>query len=342
MLILVTGGAGYIGMHAVRTLLQAGYRVVVLDNLLYGHRDCVEKQGVPLVEGQVGDRALLDQLLSGEHPACDGEPVQAVMHFAAFAYVGESVAKPDLYYRNNLGDSLVLVEALLAEGDRRGTSPPPIVFSSTCATYGHVLPEQIPITEDCPQNPINPYGRSKWMVEQVLLDCWKAHGLSHIIFRYFNAAGADPAGDLGEDHTPETHLIPLAFDVVLGRLPCLTIHGDDYSTSDGTCVRDYIHVLDLAEAHLLGLQQLLNGRRGSHVYNLGNGVGYSVQQVIDTTRAITKRVLSCHAGPRRPGDPPILVASSEKARTELGWQPHYPQLETMISHAWHWHRKRLV
>ena len=232
---------GFIGSHAVRALRRAGYQSVVLDNLVYGHRRIVEEVlEAPLVVGQVGDRVLLDQLLSGQHPATDGAPVQAVLHFAAYAYVGESVADPAKYYRNNVGDSLVLLEALKMEGERRGEAPLPLVFSSTCASYGTPDADQIPIAEGCPQRPINPYGRSKAMVEQAITDFGTAYGLPSVIFRYFNAAGADPAADLGEHHTPETHLIPLLLDVMLARKPYLQIFGDDYPTPDGTCIRDYI------------------------------------------------------------------------------------------------------
>lgn len=338
MTILVTGGAGYIGSHAVRALQRQGLRVVVLDNLVYGHRQIVEQVlQVPLVVGQLGDRALLDQLLSGEHPSTAAEPIHAVLHFAAYAYVGESVADPALYYRNNLGDSLTLLEALLAEGRRRGGPPLPLVFSSTCASYGIPDPNQIPIAETCPQRPINPYGRSKWMVEQLIADFAAAYGLPSVIFRYFNAAGADPAGDLGENHTPETHLIPLVLDAMSGRIPYLQIFGDDYPTADGTCIRDYIHVSDLAEAHVLGLRKLL-AEGGNQVFNLGNGIGYSVQQVIDSAKAVTGRGLLAQVAPRRPGDPPVLVASAERARRELGWKPCYPELSTILSHAWAWHQ----
>lgn len=336
MTILVTGGAGYIGSHTVRALQRAGQKVVVLDNLVYGHRRIVEEVlQVPLVVGQVGDRQLLDQLLSGSHPATAGGPIEAVLHFAAYAYVGESMADPAKYYRNNLGDTLTLLEALVAEGQRRGTAPIPIVFSSTCATYG--IPEQLPITETTPQRPINPYGRSKWMVEQLIADFAAAYTLPSVIFRYFNAAGADPAGGLGENHTPETHLIPLVLDAMSGRTPYLQIFGEDYPTADGTCIRDYIHVSDLADAHVLGLHKL-QAEGGSHVFNLGNGTGYSVQQVIDTAKAVTGRGLLAHVGSRRHGDPPVLVASAERARRELGWQPRYPELSTILSHAWHWHQ----
>ncbi|WP_094556011.1 UDP-glucose 4-epimerase GalE [Synechococcus sp. 1G10] len=337
MTLLVTGGAGYIGSHTVRALQKAGFKPIVLDNLVYGHLRIVEEVlGVPLVVGQVGDRALLDQVLSGEHPACGGEPVQAVLHFAAYAYVGESVQDPAKYYRNNLADSLTLLEALV-EPVRSGTGTAiPIVFSSTCATYG--IPDTVPITEDTPQNPINPYGRSKWMVEQLLSDFGAAYGLPSVIFRYFNAAGADPSGDLGEDHTPETHLIPLVLEAMAGLRLGVQIYGDDYPTPDGTCIRDYIHVCDLADAHVLGLELLL-ASGGQSVYNLGNGTGYSVQQVLDVARKVTERGLLAHVAPRREGDPPVLVASAEKARRELGWMPAYPDLETILSHAWVWHQR---
>jgi UDP-glucose 4-epimerase len=259
MRVLVTGGAGYIGSHAVRALHRAGHQPVVLDNLVYGHEDIVTKVlKVPLVLGQVGDRDVLESLLRGRHPnlvgtALEGRPIEAVLHFAAYAYVGESVQDPAKYYRNNLGDTLTLLEALVAT-----EKPLPIVFSSTCATYG--LPQQIPMAEDHPQAPINPYGRGKWMAEQLLNDFGHAYGLPSVIFRYFNAAGADPDGDLGEDHDPETHLIPRVLDVMSSREPYLQIFGDDYPTADGTCIRDYIHVADLANAHVLGLQRIVQMR----------------------------------------------------------------------------------
>ncbi len=345
MRILVTGGAGYIGSHAVRALTRAGHEPVVLDNLVYGHADIVEKTlKVPLVLGQVGDREVLEPLLRGRHPALDGtalegKPIEAVLHFAAYAYVGESVSDPAKYYRNNLGDTLTLLEALVAT-----ERPLPIVFSSTCATYG--IPQQVPITEDHPQAPINPYGRSKWMVEQLLTDFAAAYGLPSVIFRYFNAAGADPDGDLGEDHDPETHLIPRVLDTMSGREPYLQIFGDDYPTPDGTCIRDYIHVADLADAHVLGLERLLRLRereeteRRPLIYNLGNGTGYSVQQVIETAKAVTGRGLLAHVAKRREGDPPQLVARATRAHQELGWRPRFAELGTIIEHAWAWHQKR--
>ena len=337
-LVLVTGGAGYIGSHVVRALQRAEYRVIVLDNLVYGHRRIVEEVlKVPLVVGQVGERSLLDQLLSGSHPVCDGEKIAAVLHFAAYAYVGESVADPAKYYRNNVGDSLTLLEALKAEGERRGTGPLPLVFSSTCATYGIPDEDQIPIAETCPQGPINPYGRSKWMVEQMMRDFGSAYGLSSVTFRYFNAAGADPAGDLGENHTPETHLIPLVFDAITGRIPQMQIFGDNYSTPDGTCIRDYIHVCDLADAHVLGLKMTMNNQ-GQHVFNLGTGRGASVQQVIDVAEQVTRQKVPRIVATRRPGDPPVLIASAEKANRQLGWQPQYPELSTILEHAWAWYQ----
>jgi UDP-glucose 4-epimerase len=346
--VLVTGGAGYIGSHAVRALSRAGHQPVVLDNLVYGHADIARQTlSVPLVEGQVGDRALLEAVLQGEHPVLAGtglagRPIEAVLHFAAYAYVGESVSDPAKYYRNNLGDTLTLLEALVAP--ERGGPPIPIVFSSTCATYG--IPERVPITEANPQAPINPYGRSKWMVEQMLTDFSQAYGLPCVIFRYFNAAGADPEADLGEDHDPETHLIPRVLDVMSGREPYLQIFGDDYPTPDGTCIRDYIHVCDLADAHVLGLERLLRLRERQEetrvplIYNLGNGTGYSVQEVIEAAKVVTGRGLLAHVARRREGDPAQLVASAERARQDLGWRPRYPELTTIIEHAWAWHRHR--
>ena len=354
MRVLVTGGAGYIGSHAVRALSRAGHQPLVLDNLVYGHAQVVrEVLQVPLVVGQVGDRALLEALLDGSHvelqgTAHAGRPIEAVLHFAAYAYVGESVSDPARYYRNNLGDTLTLLEALVEAGRLPGgnaQAPIPIVFSSTCATYG--VPQQVPMTEEHPQNPINPYGRSKWMVEQLLHDFARAYGLPSVIFRYFNAAGADPAGDLGENHDPETHLIPLVLEVMGGQRSYLQIFGDDYPTPDGTCIRDYIHVSDLADAHVLGLERLLRLReRGEPtceplIYNLGNGTGYSVQQVIETAKAVTGRGLLAHVAPRRAGDPAQLVAAAGKAHGELGWRPRYPELSTIIEHAWAWHQGAL-
>ncbi|PLZ99710.1 UDP-glucose 4-epimerase GalE [Fischerella thermalis CCMEE 5198] len=323
--ILVTGGAGYIGSHAVSALLQAGYEVLILDNLVYGHRDLVEKVlQVELVVGDTSDRALLDQLFQSRD-------IAAVMHFSAYAYVGESVTDPAKYYRNNVVGTLTLLEAMLAASVNK------FVFSSTCATYG--VPQIIPIPENHPQNPINPYGATKLMVERILSDFDTAYGLKSVIFRYFNAAGADPNGKLGEDHNPETHLIPLVLQTALGKRESISVFGTDYPTADGTCIRDYIHVNDLADAHVLGLEYLLRGG-DSEVFNLGNGNGFSVKEVIETAKSITGRDIKVVECDRRPGDPPVLIGSSDKARKILNWQPQYSSLKEIITHAWQWHQQR--
>ena len=322
--ILVTGGAGYIGSHAVLALKRAGYEVVVLDNLVYGHRDLVEKLQVNLIVGDTSDRTLLDNLFANHN-------ISAVMHFAAYAYVGESVTDPSKYYRNNVIGTLTLLDAMMAASIKK------FVFSSTCATYG--IPKTVPIPEDHPQNPINPYGASKLMVERMLSDFDTAYEFKSVCFRYFNAAGADPNGLLGEDHNPETHLIPLVLQTALGKRESVSIFGTDYDTSDGTCIRDYIHVTDLANAHVLGLEYLLNGG-DSTVFNLGNGNGFSVQEVIETAKEVTGKEIKVQKCDRRPGDPPILVGSSDKARTIIGWHPQYGDLKDILSHAWKWHQNR--
>jgi UDP-glucose 4-epimerase len=323
--ILVTGGAGYIGSHAVLALQQAGYGVIVLDNLVYGHQDIThEVLKVELVVGDTCDRPLLDYLFATRD-------IAAVMHFAAYTYVGESVTDPAKYYRNNLVGTLTLLEAMMAASINK------FVFSSTCATYG--VPKTVPIPEDHPQDPISPYGASKLMIEQVLKDFDSAYQFKSVRFRYFNAAGADPAGQLGEDHLPETHLIPLVLLTALGKRDSISIFGTDYPTPDGTCVRDYIHVTDLAEAHVLGLQYLLKGG-DTTVFNLGNGNGFSVKEVIETARQITDREIKAVECPRRPGDPPALVGTSDRARSILGWNPQYADLNQIITHAWNWHQKR--
>ncbi|MER3494219.1 MAG: UDP-glucose 4-epimerase GalE [Mastigocladus sp. ERB_26_2] len=323
--ILVTGGAGYIGSHAVSALLQAGYEVLILDNLVYGHRDLVEKVlQVELVVGDTSDRPLLDHLFQSHD-------IAAVMHFSAYAYVGESVTDPAKYYRNNVVGTLTLLEAMLAASVNK------FVFSSTCATYG--VPQIIPIPENHPQNPINPYGATKLMVERILSDFDTAYGLKSVIFRYFNAAGADPNGKLGEDHNPETHLIPLVLQTALGKRESISVFGTDYPTADGTCIRDYIHVNDLADAHVLGLEYLLRGG-DSEVFNLGNGNGFSVKEVIETAKSITARDIKVVECDRRPGDPPVLIGSSDKARKILNWQPKYSSLKEIITHAWQWHQQR--
>jgi len=324
-IILVTGGAGYIGTHAVQALQAKGYEVIILDNLMYGHQDIVEQVlQAKLIIGDIENRDLLDSIFSTYS-------ITAVMHFAAYAYVGESVSNPAKYYRNNVVGTLTLLEAMRAAEVKN------IVFSSTCATYG--IPESIPITEEAPQKPINPYGSTKLMVETILRDFNQAYQLKSVIFRYFNAAGADPLGKLGEDHNPETHLIPLVLDTALGRRDSIAIYGSDYPTPDGTCIRDYIHVTDLADAHVLGLEYLLKGG-DSEIFNLGNGNGFSVLEVIETARKVTGKLIKSVISARRPGDPAILVGSSEKARKILGWQPQYYDLKNIINHAWNWHQSR--
>ena len=323
--ILVTGGAGYIGSHAVLALKQAGYEVVILDNLVYGHRDLIEQVlKVELIEGDTGDRDLLDKLFKSRD-------IAAVMHFSAYAYVGESVSNPAKYYRNNVIGTITLLEAMLAASVKK------FVFSSTCATYG--VPQIVPIPEDHPQNPINPYGATKLMVERILSDFNEAYDLKSVRFRYFNAAGADPSGRLGEDHNPETHLIPLVLQTALGKRESISIFGTDYPTNDGTCVRDYIHVSDLADAHVLGLEYLLKGG-DSTFFNLGNGNGFSVKEVIETARQITGKEIKAIECDRRPGDPPALIGSADKARKVLGWQPQYTSIKDIMTHAWEWHQKR--
>ncbi|MEB3232265.1 MAG: UDP-glucose 4-epimerase GalE [Leptolyngbyaceae bacterium] len=323
--VLVTGGAGYIGSHAVLALQNAGYNVVILDNLVYGHQDIVDDVlKTELVIGDTNDRALLDQLFTTHS-------IDAVMHFAAYAYVGESVNNPGKYYRNNVTGTLTLLDAMVDASIKY------FVFSSTCATYG--VPKAVPIVEDHPQDPINPYGATKLMVERMLADFDVAHDLKSVCFRYFNAAGADPEGRLGEDHNPETHLIPLVLQTALGQRDSISIFGTDYPTPDQTCVRDYIHVSDLADAHVLGLDYLLKGG-DSTKFNLGNGNGFSVKEIIEAARTITGHPIPAVECDRRPGDPPSLVGSADRARSILGWNPQYADVETIIHHAWNWHQKR--
>ena len=323
--ILVTGGAGYIGSHAVLRLLRAGYGVIVLDNLEYGHRELVEDVlQAELVVGDIRDRTLLDKLFATH-------PIAAVVHLAAYIAVGESVSDPAQYYRNNVAGTLTLLEAMVAADVKK------IVFASTCSIFG--LPQQVPMTEEHPKDPINPYASTKWMVEQMLADFDRAYDLRSVVFRFFNASGANPEGLLGEDHNPETHLIPLVLLTALGKRQSISIFGTDYSTPDGTCLRDYIHVSDLADAHLLGVKYLLQGGK-SDVFNLGNGNGFSVREVIDTARQVTGRKIDVEECDRRAGDPQILVGSSDKARQILGWSPKYSDLNQIIRHAWQWHQQR--
>ena len=322
--ILVTGGAGYIGSHAVLALQNKGYHVVILDNLVYGHRDIVERVlKAELVVGDIGDRALLDKIFNSYN-------IEAVIHFAAYAYVGESVIKPDKYYNNNVVGTINLLNAMLAAGVHK------MVFSSTCATYG--IPNLIPVSESHPQNPINAYGTSKLIIEKILQDYNRAYDFKAVIFRYFNAAGADSQGLLGENHTPETHLIPLVLLTALGKRNSISIFGTDYNTPDGTCIRDYIHVSDLADAHILGLEYLLQGK-DTIAINLSNGNGFSVREVIQTVEQVTGIKISVTEEPRRFGDPPVLVGTSDRAQKILHWQPQYSDLEQIIIHAWHWHQK---
>lgn len=318
MNILVTGGAGYIGSHACKALAQAGYTPISYDNLVSGHRWAV-KWG-PFENGDIADRARLDSVIVRYQPS-------AVIHFAAYAYVSESVLNPGKYYRNNVSGTLNLLEALR---DHRVNK---IIFSSTCAVYGN--PENVPICENHPQLPINPYGSSKLMIERMLQDFDAAHGLRSISLRYFNAAGADPDGDVGEVHEPETHLIPLVLDAATGKKSIIRIFGDDYDTPDGTCIRDYIHVTDLADAHVLALKSLENGSKTT-AYNLGNGHGFSVKEVIAKAEAITGKKIQIKISPRRQGDPERLIGNPELVKKELNWMPRYNDLNAIILTALEW------
>lgn len=321
MKVLVVGGAGYIGSHMALMLGQQGAQVIVLDDLSSGHADAV--LSARLVQGSIADSGLLDGLFTDEK--FDG-----VMHFASFIQVGESVQHPAKYYRNNVTHTINLLDAMVRHGVKN------FIFSSTAAIFGQ--PEYVPIDEAHPKQPINPYGRSKWMVEQVLQDYDSAYGLKSVCLRYFNAAGADPEARSGETHDPETHLIPLLLQVASGRRDSAQVFGADYDTPDGTCVRDYIHVLDLATVHSLALRHLISGG-ASAAYNLGNGNGFSVRQVIDAVGQVTKKPVPVIDAARRAGDPARLVADSSLARRHLGWIPAYPDLSTIVSHAWNWERK---
>ncbi len=321
MRILVTGGAGYIGSIVTEHLIAAGDSVVVLDNLIQGHRDAVHPQAT-FVEGDVGDRALLDDLFRGLQ-------IDGVMHFASYTLVGESMQQPFLYLRDNVVNGLTLLQAMVEHGVRR------FILSSTANLFDR--PQRIPIAEEEALIPGSPYGESKHILERALHWLDRIHGLRYAALRYFNAAGATQ--ERGEDHHPETHLIPLVLKVALGQRDRITIFGDDYPTPDGTCVRDYIHVSDLAQAHILALRAL---DQGSRVYNLGNGQGFSVKEVVAVAREVTGHPIPAEVGPRRPGDPAVLVASSERIRRELGWQPRFADLEAIVSSAWEWHRRHPV
>lgn len=319
-MILIVGGAGYIGSHLNKEISKKGYQTIVFDNLSYGHENFV-KWG----KFEKGDLKNIEDI----RRIFKKYELEAVMHFAAFTYVGESVHDPQKYYFNNVKNTLNLLQVMLEENVKY------FVFSSTCATYGN--PIQIPITETHPQNPINPYGRGKLMVEQVLKDYSDAYGLKYASLRYFNAAGADPEGYVGELHDPETHLIPLILDAAIGKREDIKVFGTDYDTPDGTCIRDYIHVTDLAAAHILALQYLQKGGK-SDVFNLGNGNGFSVKEVIQTAREVTGKKINEVTEKRRAGDPPILVGSSKKAIEILKWKPQYHDLSRIIETAWKWHQ----
>jgi len=319
-MILVIGGAGYIGSHMVKELISHGREVVILDNLTTGHRESVPDG--EFIKGDLGDENLLQRIFKIY-------PIHTVMHFAAFSLVGESVQFPLKYFENNVSKTITLLKVMLVHGIKR------FIFSSSASVYGE--PEEIPITENCSVRPTNPYGASKLMVEDILQECDKAHGLKYISLRYFNAAGADETGTIGENHNPESHLIPLVLKAAKGEKKNITVFGTDYPTKDGTCIRDYIHVTDLAQAHLLAMDALENGE-SSNIYNMGNSHGYSVKEVIETARQVTGLQIPVKEGPRRPGDPAILVAGSEKIKKELGWQPKFQDLETIVKTAWKWHR----
>jgi UDP-glucose 4-epimerase len=316
--ILVTGGAGYIGSHINLELHRRGYKTVVLDNLHRGHRELVHAG--EYIAGDVTDAAVIKTVLSRYN-------IAAVMHFAALTYVGESVAAPAEYYTNNVAGTLNLLNCM------REACVEPFIFSSTCAVYGE--PHAIPIPETAPMAPINPYGRSKLMVEMLLADFAHAYDLRYVSLRYFNAAGADAGGEIGEWHEPETHLIPLVLDAAYDADKTIQIYGTDYPTPDGTCIRDYIHVTDLAEAHILALEYLLDGGQ-SEVFNLGNGNGHSVREVIDAARKVTGQKIPSMAAVKRPGDPPVLVADAKKIKQSFGWSPRHPDLEFIIATAWRW------
>lgn len=321
-MILVVGGAGYIGSHTNKELNRRGYQTLIYDNLVYGHKESV-KWG-KLEVGDLAEEEHLERIFQENS-------IDAVLHFAAYAYVGESVAKPAKYYKNNVCNTIQLLDIM------RKYQVNHIIFSSTCATYG--VPDKMPITEDMPQKPVNPYGATKWMVERILEDYRKAYGINYCCLRYFNAAGADPEGELGESHMPETHLIPLILDAASGKRESISIFGTDYPTKDGTCIRDYIHVSDLADAHIRALEYLKQGGE-STCFNLGNGNGDSVRHVIEVVKQVTGKEFKVKEEKRRAGDPPVLIGSAKKAEKVLGWKPKYAEIETIVKHAWKWHENK--
>lgn len=334
MKIFVTGGAGYIGGTVAALLMEKGHHAAIFDNLSHSRHSLVPS-GAEFIEGELADRAAIERIFKAAEGA--GEPFDAVLHFAALIEAGESMQRPEIYFRNNSASTLSLLEAVLACGPKR------LVFSSTAAVYGE--PEVIPIQEDARLSPTNPYGQSKLLVEQMLAWFHRVHGLRYASLRYFNVAGAHegPAGiTRGESHEPESHLIPLVLDVALGRRPSIRIYGDDYPTPDGTCIRDYIHVSDLAEAHLLALSALgeATAKQNPLIYNFGNGKGFSVRDVVESARRVTGHPIPAEVNPRRPGDPAVLIASSQKATRELGWKPRYTDLDEIVRTAWVWHQRR--
>ncbi len=324
MAVLICGGAGYIGSHTNKLLSQQGYDTIVFDNLVYGHKEAV-KWGT-FIRGDLKNQEEIDDVFQKY-------PIDAVLHFAAYAYVGESVLEPEKYYYNNVVNTLNLLHVM------RKHRCDKMIFSSTCATYGE--PEKTPITEEMPQKPINPYGETKLTVERIFRDYEKAYGLKYAVLRYFNAAGADPDGEIGESHDPETHIIPLVLDAAAGKKPDIKVFGTDYPTPDGSCIRDYIHVTDLAQAHLLALQYLERGGE-SGCFNLGNERGTSVLEIIEAVKRVTGREFKVTLAPRRPGDPAVLVGSSEKAKRVLGWEPQYAEIDVIVGHAWKWHESYVL
>jgi len=316
---MLVGGAGYIGSHMVKDLLQANYNVITLDDFSTGHRDLL--LGGKLIEGNLGDTSLLNRIFSDYQ-------IDIVMHFAAYSIVGESVKSPVDYYRNNVARTIELLDAMVRHNVKR------FIFSSSAAVYGE--PIEVPIKEEHPLQPTNPYGATKVAIEKMLSDFDSAYGLKHVSLRYFNAAGADASGKIGERHVPETHLIPLILKVAIGERNSIKIFGTDYPTRDGTCIRDYIHVSDLTQAHFLAVEELMAGE-DSATYNLGNNRGYSVREVIDIAAKVTKKQITAIEDSRRSGDPAVLVANSDKIRKELGWQPRFEDLETILETAWKWH-----
>lgn len=321
-MILVTGGAGYIGSHVVKLLSRYGHETVVFDNLSRGHREMVSTG--EFIEGDLSNRDLLIKTMKDKE-------IESVVHFAASSLVGESEEDPHQYYRNNLSNGINLLGAMLDAGVKK------IIFSSSAAVYGN--PVEVPIKEDHPTEPTNVYGSTKLIIEGMLRKYFEAYGISSVALRYFNAAGADPDAQIGEDHTPETHLIPIVLDCALGRRTEVTVFGTDYETPDGTCIRDYIHVNDLADAHIKALEYI-EKRAGAFFYNLGNGKGFSVRKVIESTERVTGKRIAIKEGPRRKGDPGLLVASSVKIIEDFGWDPKFPDIDVIIETAWRWHRKR--